>query len=86
MLCRTLVEDYDKWKAVFDSHAAAHREAGLVLLNLWRSIEDSNNVYFLFEVSDIDRANEFLHSPASAEAGEASGVLEGEYHFLESGD
>ena len=85
LLCRCLVEDYPKWKSVFDSHAAAHREAGLLLLNVWRSVEDPNNVFFLFDVTDINKANEFLNSPASAEAGKVSGVLEGEFFFLEHG-
>lgn len=84
LLCRNLVEDYPKWKSVFDSHAAAHREAGLMLLNLWRSVEDPNNVFFLFEITDIDKAKEFINDPASAEVGKASGVLKGEYYFLES--
>lgn len=86
LLCRNLVEDYTKWKSVFDSHTAAHREAGLLLLHLWRSVENTNNVFFLFEVKDIDKAREFLNDPASAEAGKASGVLEGEYYFLDSGE
>jgi len=29
MLCRNRVTDFSKWKAVFDSHAQAHRAAGL---------------------------------------------------------
>ena len=84
MLCRNKVADFQKWKSVFDSHAAAHREAGLRLMNLWRSVEDPHNVLFLFEVLDIDKATAFISYPASAEAAKASGVLEGEYYFLES--
>lgn len=84
MMCRTRVSNYSMWKAVFDSHKGAHREAGLKLLNLWRSIEDPNNVFFLFEVANMESADQFINSPASAEAGEASGVIDGEYHFVES--
>lgn len=83
LLCRNLVEDYSKWKSVFDSHASAHREAGLLLQDLWRSVENPNNVFFLFEVKDMDKAGEFMSDPDSAEAGKVSGVLEGEYYFLE---
>ena len=84
MLCRNLVADFAKWKAVFASHASAHREAGLRLMNLWRGLEDANNVYFLFEVTDMDKARAFISNPAAGEAAKTSGVLEGEYHFLES--
>jgi len=84
MLCRNRVADFGKWKAVFASHALAHREAGLRLMNLWRGLEDPNNVFFLFEVTSLDKARAFISNPAAAEAGKASGVVDGEYHFLES--
>ena len=85
MLCRNRVADFPKWKAVFDSHAQAHRTAGLRLRDLWRDIAEPNNVFFVFEVTSLDRAQAFISDPASAEAGRTSGVLDGEYHFLETG-
>lgn len=84
MLCRNRVADYEKWKAIFDSHEGDQAKAGFHLINMWRSVEDPNNVYFLFEIDDIGKANEFISSPRSAEIGEESGVLDGECHFLES--
>ena len=84
MLCRNRVADFAKWKAVFASHANAHRDAGLRLMNLWRGLEDVNNVFFLFEVTDMTKARAFISNPAAGEAAKTSGVLEGEYHFLES--
>jgi len=84
MLCRNRVSDFSKWKGVFASHAQAHRDAGLHLKSLWRGLEEPNNVFFLFEVTDPEKARAFISNPAAAEAGKASGVLDGEYHFLES--
>jgi hypothetical protein len=84
MLCRNRVADYTKWRTVFDSHATAHVEAGLRLVDLWRDIDDPNNVFFLFEVVDMDRTVAFVSDPAAVEAGERSGVIEGEIHWLES--
>ena len=84
MLCQNRVADFSKWKAVFDSHAQAHRAAGLHLRDLWRDVEEPNNVFFVFEVTNLDNARAFISDPAAAEAGKTSGVLEGEYHFLES--
>ena len=66
MLCRNRVADFAKWKAVFASHASAHREAGLRLMNLWRGLEDPNNVFFLFEVTSLDKARAFISNPAAA--------------------
>jgi len=82
LLCRNRVADFARWKAVFDSHARAHRDAGLRLVNLWRKIEEPNNIFFVFEVADIGKAREFISNPEAAKAGAASGVVDGEYHFL----
>jgi hypothetical protein len=86
LLCRNRVSDFSRWKTVFASHAQAHRDAGLHLKGLWRSIEEPDNVFFLFEVSDAVSARAFISSPAAAEVGRASGVLDGEYYFLEGPD
>lgn len=83
MLCRNRVKDFSKWKAVFDSHAEAAKKAGLRLINMWCSVEQSNNVFFIFEVDSIDRAREFINNPESVKAGEVSGVVDGECHFVE---
>ena len=86
MLCRNRVADFDAWKVVFDSHAPAHLAAGLVLKDLWRDIADPNNVFFVFEVANLAAARAFINDPAGAEIGRTAGVLDGEYHFLSSGD
>ena len=82
MLCRNRVADFARWKAVFASHQAAHRNAGLRLVQVWRAVEDPNNVFFLFEVASRETAREFIGNPEAAKAGEVSGVLDGEYHFI----
>ena len=83
MLCRNRVEDYDKWKSIFDSHASAQRDAGIELIHLWRDTEDPNNVFFMFRVTDLHKAEAFISTPEASEVGKASGVLDGECHFLE---
>jgi hypothetical protein len=84
LLCRNRVADFSKWKAIFDSHTQAHRAAGLRLRDLWRNLQEPNNVFFVFEVESLDKARAFVSDPAAAEAGKTSGVLDGEHHFLES--
>ena len=84
MLCRNRVADFEKWKSVFDSKTPALHDTGLRLMNLWRDMQEPNNVFFLFEVKDIDKARAFITDPAAAETGRSSGVLDGECHFLES--
>jgi len=84
LLCRNRVEDFRRWKTVFDSHAGAHRAAGLHLQSIWRGLEHPDNVFFVFEVTDIDKARAYLNAPQAAQAGRNSGVLDGEDHFLEA--
>jgi hypothetical protein len=83
MICRNKVEDFAKWKSVFDSHSDAHRQAGLSLEHLWRGLEDANEVFFIFAVADFDRARAFISAPDSKEAGQRSGVRDGNYWFVE---
>jgi hypothetical protein len=83
MLVRNRVEDYSRWKSVFDSQDPAAREAGQYLTDLWRDIEDPNNVFFVLRISDLDKARDFVADPKSAEVGKAAGVIDGEIHFLE---
>jgi hypothetical protein len=84
MLCRNRVADFAKWRQVFAAHAEAHRAAGLILVNFMQGIEDPNNVFFIFEVRDTERARAFINAPGSAQAAKASGVLDAEYHFVQS--
>jgi len=83
LFCRNRVANFESWRAVFGSHQAAHQEAGLSLVKLWRSVEQPGNVFFVFEVANMNKAREFISNPEAAKAGEASGVIDGEYHFLE---
>ena len=81
MLCRNRVADFVRWKSVFASHQPAHESAGLRLVHLWRGLEEPNNIFFVFEVASVDKAREFICDPEAAKAGQAAGVLDGEYHF-----
>lgn len=83
MLCRNRVNDFDRWKSVFDSHADLHQQAGLKLRHVWREIDGGDNVCFLFEVRYVEMARAFISAPEAGEAAKASGVVEGEYYFVE---
>lgn len=82
MLCRNRVRNFDQWKQVFDSHADAHRRAGLKLVHLWQDDDSPSQVFFLFEIEDIKRARAFINSPDAPGSARESGLIEGEYHFF----
>jgi len=83
MLCRNRVVDFARRRAVFSSHAAAHRDAGLRLPHIWRSADEPNNVLFRFEVAGMESARDFIGNPKAAKAAQSSGVIDGEYHCME---
>lgn len=82
MLCRNRVRNFDNWKRVFDTHADAHRKAGLKLVHLWQDEDIPSQVFFLFEIEDIARARAFVDSPDVQKSAHESGLIEGEFHFF----
>ena len=55
---------------------------GMNLTGLWRSVDQENEVFFMFEVEDRGRAGSYMSSPESAAVGREAGVVGGEFHFL----
>src|ERR1017187_4280090 len=72
LLVRHKVDDFDRWKAVFDGHAAAQRTAGITVTHVMRNVED------------VERAKAFVFSPQVPGSQEESGVLDRpDIYFLE---
>jgi len=82
MLCRNRVRNFDQWKGVFDTHADAHRAAGLKLVHLWYELNNPRNIFFLFEVEDVERARAFLENADATKAEHESGLIEGDFRFF----
>lgn len=82
LLVRNEVEDFDRWKEIFDAQAEPARAYGLAVVHLWRSADNPNEVFFILAVEDRARAEAFMARPVSEAVGEASGVIDGEFHFL----
>ena len=83
LLVRNRVRDFDTWYHYFDGDTSAAAEYGLSLAQLWRAMDDPNNVFFVLNVEDVDQANAFMTRPESREIGTKSGVIDGEFHYLE---
>ncbi|MFQ5526830.1 MAG: hypothetical protein ACE5GX_11280 [Thermoanaerobaculia bacterium] len=82
LLCRNRVADFDAWWSVFSSHTQAQRDAGLYLEHVWRSDEDPNDIWFVFEIENVERARAFMNAPEAEDAARDTKVLDGEYHFV----
>lgn len=62
LLIRHKVKDFRKWKAAYDAHGLAREEAGLKECSLLRNAKSRNEVYILFEASNLPRAKAFCGS------------------------
>jgi heme-degrading monooxygenase HmoA len=84
LLVRHTVEDYGKWKPVFDEHQSTRRESGSKGSFLSRNAEDSNELVILFEWDDPENARQFARSEDLRETMQRAGVAEQpDIYFLE---
>lgn len=82
LLCRNRVENFDRWKKVFDRNLETQIDCGLRLAKMWQQIDDPNNVFFIFDCKDVEQAKNMMSAPEAAQSGEESGVIDGECHFI----
>lgn len=69
------VTDYAVWRAAFDADAANRQGAGLVLRNLSTNLDNANEVWILFAVTDRAATDAFIGSPELAKVMEEAGVV-----------
>jgi hypothetical protein len=60
LLCHFDTPDFPAWKSAFDGDAENRMQAGLTLLQMWRSADNASAVVCLFEVNDRRRAEEWV--------------------------
>jgi hypothetical protein len=75
LLIRHQIEDYDRWKPIFDDHAPTRAEYGSTGYQLMRSAENPNELCMVFEVRDLDRAKELVFSDDLREKMQDAGVV-----------
>jgi heme-degrading monooxygenase HmoA len=75
-LVRHKVADYDKWKPSFDEHGTTRKANGISGHQLWRNIDDPNELLILVEVDDLEKVRQFVQSNDLQEAMQRSGVAD----------
>ena len=76
MLVRHKVKNYDKWKPVFDEHAAARKAGGSRGGRLFRSADNPNEIVIMFEWESLEKARKFVQSEDLRKAMEQAGVID----------
>ena len=85
ILVQQSVEDYDKWKSVFDEEGrqAAGSKGGFVL----RNADDPNHITVLLEWDNLENARAFAVSDDLREAMQRSGATgQPNVYFLDEAD
>jgi quinol monooxygenase YgiN len=75
MTIRHTVQDYRKWRPVFEGDIGRQKAAGLVNPMVYRSADDNNVVLIIWEVEDRQKADEFVASPVLQAAMKQAGVV-----------
>lgn len=83
ILVRHRVEQYDRWKNVFDKLVDTRKSSGEKSFRILRPEDDPDNLYLFFEWDSAEHAREFFKSPALKDAMQNGGVAEApEIHFM----
>ena len=69
------IEEYNKWKSVFDDHSRTRAEYGSTGGKIFRNADNPNDILTLLEISSIEKAKEFAQSDSLKEAMQKAGVI-----------
>ena len=84
ILVRHRIEDFKKWKPVFDEDAARRKAAGSEGCRLFHDEKDTNEVLVLCQWKDLGTAHRFAESEETHHAMERAGVTgKVEVYFLD---
>ena len=76
------VEDYEKWKVIFDDAATMRREAGEIAYQLLSHDRDAKRIVHFSCWTALDAARAFFESPRLVEIRRVAGVHAPEFHYL----
>lgn len=83
-IVRHKVEDYGKWKPVFDAHAATRKAAGCKGGRLFRNSDNPNEIIVVWDWDSVENAKKFAGSVDLRETMMKAGVADHpDLYFLE---
>jgi quinol monooxygenase YgiN len=68
------VEEYAKWRAVFDEMTAVRTATGSTGYRVFRSAADSNEIVVISDFPNVDQARQYAQSPDLRQAMQRAGV------------
>jgi len=76
MLIQMKVENFAKWKKVFDSRADVRAASGALSGQFYRDVDDPNKITLIFKWNSLENAREYAQSPGLKAAYEKADVGE----------
>lgn len=84
MIVKHTVQDFGKWKPLFDGDQSRRSQAGCKAEQIYRDAENPNALTVVMEFGSRDQAQAFANDPALAEVMGKAGVIgRPEVSFLE---
>lgn len=78
------IEDFAKWKSDWDSSIDMRKAVGQGAFQIFRTVDDPNNIVLLIEWDNLENARKFMQSADLKEALKRSGVTDfGDTFYLE---
>jgi heme-degrading monooxygenase HmoA len=75
VIVRLTVEDFAKWKSVFDELSTLRKNSGSKGGQLFRKADNPNEVVIIFEWPDLDKGRQYFQSDALRQAMQRAGVI-----------
>lgn len=80
VLIRHEVEDFNKWKTVFDADADSRTETGMECFKVYQEEGSPNTVFAIFKWDTLENAKAFIENPELKEKMKEAGVKEENMH------
>ena len=76
ILIRHKVQDYIKWRSIYDEHGATRKDAGCEGTHVFRNSADPNEVIVMLRWDTLENARRFADSANLGETMERAGVTD----------
>ena len=76
LLVRHKIENYAKWKPIFDDHGGMRKASGCKGGRLFRNAANPDELVILFEWDDVKKAQQFAQASDLRETMERAGVVD----------
>ena len=86
VLVHVKVEDYDRWRRVFEANAEMRKQAGSLGSHIFRNAKEPNELFVNMQMESSEQAEQFLASQELRDGMQEAGVIgQPEFWYLDDG-